>query len=369
VLLAGVPTVTPPPGALLSSRLPAQISSGRALAALGTRLFYVLNGGSIGSTVIGTPRSDKVVVTLPHCQSVSQIAAAGHTLAYVVVEPVGATGGSAGCRGDSLVAWSLWLLDLQSGTRRQVASGGAMPSFVDQYDFPVHIALSDATFAFDLPTGSFDFAGHNLNDPDAIEVHSLDGTLRWISPVGQRIVSVMLGGNRLAVLTAAGSGGGTQDTLWVADPTQTEPRQVSEPAASAALSPDGRYLAWDLPSGNLGGGPIVAGVPGVQSAIGIKGLGSDDPLPSSVPSGEQSGQPLDPVVTSTPRGPLVAWLAGSSNGNGYVVFRRSWEIGGSAVPSTGRPAWLSIQGGSLVWVANSGGNPSQAFALDLSRLP
>jgi hypothetical protein len=355
--LTGLARVQLPPGAGRQSWLPTQISS-RSMAAIGFRLFYIVESSQVRSTDIGNQDGPATLVSVPHCQTINQLAAAGHTLAYVVTMPVGASGGYFGCGGPSKVAWSVWLLDLRGGSPRRVAAGATQAASIDDAEFPIRLALTESAYAFDRPTAS--------NDPsrgETVEVHSLDGKLMWTSVVQAPVAGLMLGGGELAVLTGGAGPASENDGLWVADERQQKLLETAEPASSAALSSDGAYLSWDLRPGSS---PGSAG----QSAVGVESLGPGRSTLLTASSGSPSAYPLRPAVASTSRGPLVAWFATTPAGSVYPAFRYASDARSSVLPSVQEPAWLTLEGSILIWVTEaSDGWSTGAFAVDLSQIP
>jgi hypothetical protein len=334
------------------------------IADIGLRLFYVVGGTRIESTVIGSGAMPVTLVTVPNCQMIDRLAAAGHTIAYVVTVPAAPEGGRPGCGAQSYTAWHLWLHDLESGAARQVASGLVNPSFVDAAEFPVHIALSGSAYAIDLPP-----AVPEAPQLDTVEVHALDGSLQWRASTQAQVLSIMLAGSRLAMLTAPADGTSPRDDLWLGDRVSSGFRLVAQPFGSASISSDGAYIAWDLPPAGPESDPPLPGGSSGQLRVESLGLGPTDLAQRVSLSGESSPAVLNPVVSSTDRGPLVAWLPTSPEGSVFVAFQYSWQFSGVAIASIERPVWLTLQGSTLLWVTEtSGGGVPAAFALDLSRI-
>jgi len=117
--LDGLLHLTPAANQMKQSWLPGQVSS-QSMAVVGGRLFYVVDGDRIQATDLGSDNIRQTLVTVPQCQGINQLAAAGHELAYVVTSPGGSASQVAGCGSGTTVDWSVWLLDLNGGRPRRV---------------------------------------------------------------------------------------------------------------------------------------------------------------------------------------------------------------------------------------------------------
>lgn len=355
--LDGLVQVKPLANQVKQSLLPGQISS-PSMAVLGLRLFYIVDGDRIQSTEVGSTGLRLTIATAPNCQGINQLAAAGHELAYVVTSPGGTSSQIGGCGGPAPVSWSIWLLDLNDGSSRQVASGVRDSSSIEIAEFPIHMALTATAYAFDRPPSSA--AG---GPGETVEVHSLDGRTLWTSQTSRPVVNVMLGGGTLAVLTdVADSADGSLD-LWSSDAAHPDLHRVDGPASSASLSPDGSYLAWDLPP--LGTEPAT----GPQPVVGIETL---DPgtiqFPATLTRADAPA-PRHPIVSATTHGLVLAWFATSLGGAVYPAFRYVGGGNGAVLPSLQQPVWMNVTGSTLVWVAESAdGWSKEVDAVDLSTL-
>jgi len=355
--LDGLLHLTPAANQMKQSWLPGQVSS-QSMAVVGGRLFYVVDGDRIQATDLGSDNIRQTLVTVPQCQGINQLAAAGHELAYVVASPGGSASQVAGCGSGTTVDWSVWLLDLNGGRPRQVANGSREASSIYEAEFPTHVAITPSAYAFDRPPSS---AAAGLGE--AVEVHSIDGHLLWTSKTARPVAEVMLGGGTLAMLTDVVTHADGWLDLWRSDAANPVPHRVDGPASSASISQDGAYLTWDLP-------PVVvrpAFLP--QPVVGIEKL---DPGTIDFPTTlTRSDQPVarHAAVSSTPRGLMMAWLATSPAGDVYPAFRYVAGGVGAILPSLQQPFWLNIDGGTLTWVAESSdGWSKEAFAIDLSGL-
>ncbi len=356
--LTGLTHLEPPAGQVKASRIPEPFTS-FAPAILGLRLFYVAGGHRIDSIEIGSNAAAQTLATVPACQAINQVVAAGHEIAYVVTTPVGLPLDAAGCGTSPGLAWSVWLLDLSGGTPREVASGLRQALWVDQYKSPIHLALADSAFAFDRPSAST-----AATAGETIEVHSLDGRLLWTSPTVAPVADVMLGGGQLAFLTDGAPQGEARLYLWTSTAARPSPIRVAQPASSASLASDGSYLTWDLAQsdGSAGAAP--------RSQVAVDSLSSGQVGFLDTPTGADAPQPLRPAVSGTSRGPLVAWFATAYGGTVYPAFRYAGSSAGGAVLSTYQgPTWLAVEGGTLVWVAESAdASYTVAFAVDLNSV-
>lgn len=355
--VAGLTEVDPLPGQMLQSRLPLQVA-GSSFAAIGIRLFYVFQGDRIESTEIGSAGDPQVLVSVPRCEAINQLAAAGHEVAYVVTSPDGLSAIGSGCGGNRLVSWSLWLLDLNGGSPRQVAHGTRVRSSVDVGEYPIHLALTDSAYAFDRPATAPDSGGAAV-----VEVHSLSGALLWTSHSPSPVSTVMLAGGKLAVLTDGSAHGATGRTLWIADATHPALADVAQPASSASISPDGSYLAWDLPPD-----PASDTVVG-RSAVDIDLLASGRVQALAARTAADMPGQLRPSISMTRAGPAIAWLATAPGGAEFPAFRFAGGGDGGFLSSAQAPVWLNVQGGELIWVAEStDGWSASAYAVDLIAL-
>ena len=360
--LPGLAQISPVPFELAYSILPSGVSS-RSLAAIGLRIFYVVDQKRIESTVVGWSRQPQVVATAPACYTINQVVAAGHEVAYVMSWPIGMPLETTGCGSPASTAWSLWLLDLQVGDSRPVAAGVTSGGTGRAGLAPVHVALSDKAYAFErsastvLPGQSAGPATGNPAAAEVIEVHSLvDGSLLWSTPSDEPVADVMLGGSRLAVLETAPDGLGAGYRLQVADEADPALRTVASPASAAAISADGSYLAWDVDGGD-----------GNATGVALRDLSSGQTVIVPARSSSSAPQPLDPAVSSSSLGPIVAWLATANGGSVYPAFRTPADDRGTAIASVQVTAWVSLQGSVLIWAAAAAdGSLGVAYALDLA---
>jgi hypothetical protein len=351
----GLRQVKPVPGQITETWLPGQISS-PSMAIMGGRLFYIVDGDQIQSTVVGSNGARETHVVVPPCRGINQLAAAGHELAYVVTSPGGPTAQVSNCGKSGQISWSLWLLDLNGGSPRQVAEGVRPAGSMDITEFPVHFALTDSAYAFDRPPTSA--AG---GPGETVEVHSIDGRLLWSSKTQRPVAEVMLGGGTLAILTDVVDRSAGAVDLWVSDESNPNPAPVDQPAGSASLSPDGSHLAWAVAPQ----APFPANEPDV--AVETVSLGLEVPLVT--PTDRLSPAPLRPDISSTSRGLLVTWFATAPGGAVYPAIRYVGGGNGVVLPSFQEPVWMKAQAGTLFWVSESSDGWSKAaFAVNLSTL-
>jgi hypothetical protein len=357
--VAGLTRFDPAPGQVGVSWLPGSISSG-SMALIGRRLFFIVDGDRIESTEVGSNGAEQPIVTVPQCEGINQLAAAGSELAYLVTSPSGPTAEVADCGATGTVSWSVWLLNLAGGAPRQVASGLRAATTIDIAEFPVHLALGDSAYAFNRPP---DAASTGAGTGDVVEVHALDGTLLWSSIASAPVAGVMLGGRTLAVLTQARSGGGKSFDLWISTAARPRFSPVDKLIGSASLSPDGLQLAWGFGSSGL----IPEPNPGQD--VAIETLAQGPVVSLNTPTDSASPAPLEPQIWSLGGRLAVTWFATSPGGAVYPAIR--YATGGSGVflPSLQEPIWMDVQGGTLVWVAEGAGGWSKvAFEVDLNAL-
>ena len=353
----GLLELTPPANQVKQSLLPGQMSS-TSMAIVGLRLFYIVDGDRIQSTEVGSSGLRPTIVSVPKCQGINQLAAAGHVLAFVVTSPGGTSSQVGSCGDPTSVAWSLWLFDLTDGSTRQVAGGVRDSSSIETAEFPIHIALTATAYAFDRPPSSA--AG---GPGETVEVHSLDGRSLWTSRTSRPVVDVMLGGGTLAVLTDVVDPTQGSLDLWRSDAAHPTLRRVDGPASSASLSPDGSYLAWDVPP--LPAEPATAPRP----VVGIEKLDPGTIQFQATLTRADAPAPRRPIVSATAHGLVLAWLATTLHGAVYPAFRYVGGGDGAVLPSLQQPVWMNVSGSTLVWVAESADGWSKAaFAVDLSTL-
>lgn len=331
--------------------------TGRSLAAIGTRIFYVVDSNKIQSTVIGSNVEPQLLVSVSSCRTISQIAAAGDLLAYVETHPVGAPLDASGCGRPTSVAWSIWLSDLQGDQPRQVTSGVRLARSEEIRLYPVHLALSASTYAYEIPLSAA------LMSPfQRVEVRStVDNRLLWSAQTDGGVSDILLGGSRLAVVTDGSLMTEARMELWTGDAAHPQLRRVGEPAASASISADGTYLAWDSRA------PWERSLTTAQAALVVDKFGSESPQNILLPAALAAPEPLRPVVSSGLTGPIVAWYATVGRGAVYPAFLDAANQTGVALFSVQSPAWIDLQGSTLIWVSEDLGGVSIAFAADLTH--
>ena len=355
----------PIPGQIRETWLPGQVTS-QSMAVVGMSLYFILGGDRIESTAVGGDGTRRTLAQVPECQGINQLAAAGHELAYVVTSPGGPTSQVHDCGGAGKVSWSVWLLDLNGGGPRQVAQGARAAGSIDVAEFPIHLAVTESAYAFDRPPTSA-AAGPG----ETVEVHSLDGPLLWSSRIQGPVEDVMLGGGTLAILASVSSQASGAADLYVSDAAHPEPALMEQPARSASLSPDGLLLTWDVayqgPWDTTFQGPFPG--PNPPNAVAVETVGSGLAQPLLTLTDPSAPAPLRPAISSTDRGPLVTWFATSSDGLIYPAVRYAAGGNGAFLPSLQEPVWMSVQGGTLFWVAEGAGGWSKVvFAVDLASL-
>jgi hypothetical protein len=363
--LSGLTQVDLLPGQLRETWLPGQVTS-QSMAVVGTSLFFIVGGDRIESTAVGGDGSRQTLAQVPACQGINQLAAAGHELAYVVTSPGGPTAQVLDCGGAGKVNWSVWLLDLNGGRPRQVAQGVRPVTSIDVAEFPVHLAVTESAYAFDRPPTSA-AAGPG----ETVEVHALNGRLLWSSHTQKPVAGVMLGGGTLAILTATSSPTAGGDDLFTSDAAHPDPAPVEQPARSASLSSDGLHLTWDVayqgPWDTTFQGPFPG--PNQPNAVAVETIGSGVAQVLVTITDRVAPAPLRPAVSSASRRVLVTWFATTSDGKIYPAIRYADGGNGAFLPSLQEPVWMTVQDGTLFWVAEGAGGWSKvAFAVDLASL-
>jgi hypothetical protein len=364
--LAGLTQVDPLPGQIRETWLPGQITS-RSMAVGGKSIYFIVGGDRIESTVVGGDGSRQTLAQVAPCEGINQLAAAGHELAYVVTSPGGPSAQLHACQGAGTVSWSIWLVDLDGGAPRRLDHGVRAAGSIDVAEFPVHIAVTATAYAFDRPPATA--AGAETGE--IVEVHSLDGRLLWASPTQRPVTQVMLGGGTLAVLTAASPPAPGVVDLYLSDAAHPELRPVEQPARSASLSPDGAFLTWDVAYQGPWDSTLQGPFPGPNSpmAVAIVSVRSGFAGLLSTWTDRKAAAPLRPGISNTGDGLVLTWFATASDGFIYPAIRYVNGGNGIYLPSLQEPIWVSVQGGTLYWVAEDAGGWSKvAFAVDLADL-
>ena len=361
--LDGLARFNPAPADVRTSWLPDNIAS-PSLAAIGTRIFFVVGTTRIETTVIGSVAPPKTLVSAPPCVAINQVVAAGTVLGYVQTSPVGdsnsgsasaaasasSTATATGCARTSSVAWTIWFTDLGGGHPRRMASGIRYVDSAATRMYPVRLAMTPTIFAINRPNSpGLMYAG------ETVEVRQVkDGKLLWAPQTDKYVANLMLGGSTLAVLERDS---GLE--LNIADAVGPSLFPVARPASTASLSEDGRFVTWDVAADTAH--DIAAGVATLQLPSGGRTL-----LP--VATNSTSSTPLQPVVSSTSTGPIVAWYSTAQGGAVYPAFRDSADSGSGVFSIVQAPIWIALRGSTLILVTTDrDGGYTVAFALDLSR--
>ena len=346
--LPGLSQISPPPFDLSYSMIPSGVPSG-SLAVVGLRIFYIVDQRRVESTVVGWSRQPDVLATAPPCHSINQIAAAGHVVAYVESWPIGIPFEATGCGSPTSMAWTVQFMDLAGSSPRIVAAGVTSGGAGRTGLAPVHLGLSDSVYAFERSDA-------DATLPGIIEVHSVDdGSLLLRTRSDEPVAELLVGGTTLAVLEASAGTRTSDYRLQVADLGDPELRTVADRTSAAAISQDGSYLAWDAGGGGAGTGVAMQNLASGQTEV----------VPAL--SASSTAGPLNPAVSSTSRGPIVAWLATATGGAVYPAFRTLANGSGTAIASVQVTAWVSLQGSVLIWAAAAGdGSLGVAYALDLA---
>ena len=370
--ITGLRQVTQVPGETLTW-LPLQITS-RSFGIVGKRLFYVVDTDRIESSVLDSAADVQTLVTVPRCQAINQIASAGNSLMYVVTFATGPSVTIGSCAGFGQTTWEIWLMDLPTGHTHKVASGIRQTPGIDVAEFPIHIALTASSYAFDRPNDVADSGG-----PETVEVHAIDGRMLWTASTTGHVADVLLGGGKLAVITQQPRPALGTETLWLAGSGKPRLLEVAEQVTSAALSADGSFLSWDT----------LLQV-GLSSQSFVPNIGIEDTRSGAVtflpqPTTADIAVSSEPIVSLTAHGALAAWFATAPDGTAYPAFSRlaaapgAGTALGSEVPATAgrsgflesaqQPVWMTVQGNSLIWVAEGrDGWSAIAFEADLTNL-
>jgi hypothetical protein len=336
--------------------LPLQISSTPAIA--GNRLFYVVGGNTVEASVIGSSADAVKLVSVPHCKAINQIAATADHLMYLVSWPEEPNPTTGGCDTFTQIDWSLRLMDLRTGATREVAAGTRAKVKPEFDGFPIHFALTAASYAFDRPDD-----GSVRNGPETIEVHDLAGKPLWSTRSGSHVAELDLAGSRLSIVTQFSWPEPGKKELFEATAQSPTPQRMSEPDSTISMSPDGRYLVWGITL-RLGTRPELVNGDVAMADFGLRSVSSAYPAPS--PNGVVV---MSPSVIATSDGPFVAWLAVGPDGTAYPAFNWPGRGRSGFLESVQQPIWMAVAGSSLVWVAaSSDGWSAVAFSIDIDNL-
>jgi hypothetical protein len=353
--LIGLPRIRNVPDETVTL-LPLQISSTPAIA--GNRLFFVVGGKTLESSVIGSTADPMRLVSVGQCKAITEIAAAGDSLMYLVTWPESPNPTATGCETITRLDWSLQLMDLRLRTSREVATGSRAKVAPEFDGFPIRFTITPTEYAYDRPNDDT-----RANGPETVEVHALDGKLLWQTTASSHVDNLDLAGDRLAVITQFWWPAPGIRTFFIATATNTTFQPVSESPESVVLSADGRYAAWNITL-RMGLSPeIVSGDVAVDDwASG----GTTSAYPPGVADGVVA---TSPAVLSTSSGPFVAWLSIGPDGTAYPAFNWPGRNRSGFLESVQQPVWLAVSGNSLVWVAESSdGRSSVAYSADISNL-
>jgi hypothetical protein len=348
--LSGLARLQPAASDMRTSWLPPNISS-ETLAAVGTRLYFVAESNQLETIAIGADIPARTIVSVGRCQAITQVAAAGNSLAYLVVSPAAVAPGVTGCGRSAGVDWSIWLSDAFGGHRRLLASGSRKVATAADRLHPVRVALTPSLVAF---------SSHNSPGTmalgETVEVLRLaDLRLMWTVRTSGAVRDLLLGGSTVAVLEEEDG-----FAVAVADAINPALFPIARQVTGVALSEDGHYLAWDTPPDqSLGGasGLVTVALPS----------GSRDPLSTPGPAGTALAAPLKPAVTTAAGGPILAWYQTVAGGVVYPAFRTRDSTHGFAISSVPAPAWIELQGSTLILLStDDDGRYTVAYAIDLS---
>ena len=344
--LTGVPRFFPAPTDIRTSWLAENVTL--SLAADGTRLFFVTGGTTLQSTVIGSGSPPTVIATVPECQTIAQVAAAGNVLGFVETAPVGARS-AAGCVQSSSVAWSIWLSDINGAHKRRVASGVRQVNSDVTRAHPVRLGLTSRAFAYDRPNSP-----GLVPTGETIVVNDVaTGKRLWAVQTEAAVIDLMFGGSTIGVLDR-------EPALRLSIATEGSPglTPFAFPLSSAALSDDGRYVSWDTVADSASG--VASGLATTDLTSGVTSL-------LAVPSEADRPAPLRPTVATTGSGAAVAWFQTVKDGIVYPAVDISGAATGGLYSTVQAPLWISLNGNIMTMVAtDSDGRYTVAYAVDLS---
>ena len=336
--------------------LPLQISSTPAIS--GNRLFFVVGDQTLESSVIGSTADPIKLVTVGQCKAITEIAAAGDSLTYLVTWPESPNPTATGCETITRLDWSLQLMDLRSRISHEVATGSRAKVAPEFDGFPIRFSITPTEYAFDRPNDDT-----RANGPETVEVHALDGRLLWQTTASSHVDDLDLAADRMAVITQFSWPAPGVRTFSIATATNPAFQEVSESPESVVLSADGRYSAWNITL-RMGLNPEV-----VSSDVAVndwaKG-GVTFVYPPDVADGVVA---MSPAVLATASGPFVAWLSIGPDGSVHPAFNWPGRNRSGLLESVQQPVWLAVSGNSLVWVAESSdGWSCVAYSADISNL-
>ncbi len=336
--------------------LPLQITSTPAIS--GNRLFLVVGGNTLESTIIGSAADPINLVSVRQCKAITEIAAAGDSLMYLVTWPEPPNPTAIGCDTTTRVDWSLQLMDLRTRTSHEVATGSRAKVAPAFDGFPIRFSITPTEYAYDRPND-----GTRANAPETVEVHALDGRLLWQTAASTHVDDLDLAGGRLAVITQSSWPAPGLRTFWIATAANPVFQKVSESPESVVLSADGRYSAWNVTL-RMGLNPEI-----VSSDVAVDDWAKGGVTSAYPPVVADGVVAMSPAVLATASGPFVAWLSIGPDGIVYPAFNWPGRNRSGFLESSQQPVWLAVSGNSLVWVAESSdGWSSVAYSIDISNL-
>jgi hypothetical protein len=338
------------------TNLPLRISSTPAIS--GNHLFFVVERKMLESSVIGSTADPVTLVSMGQCKAITEIAAAGDSLMYLVTWPESPNPTATGCETITRLDWSLQLMDLRSRTSHEVATG-SRAKVAPEFDvLPIHFAITPTEYAYARPNEDT-----RADGPETVEVHSLNGKLLWRTTASSHVDHLDLAGDRLAVVTQFGWPGPGTRTFFIATAANPAFQIVSQSPESVVLSADGRYSAWNITL-RMGLNPEI-----VSSDVAVNDWAKGGTTSVYPPNAADGMVAMSPAVLATSSGPFVAWLSTGPDGTVHPAFNWPGRNRSGFLESAQQPLWLAVSGNSLIWVGESSdGLSSFAYSADISNL-
>jgi hypothetical protein len=176
-----------------------------------------------------------------------------------------------------------------------------------------------------------------------VQVRDDSGRLLWKTTTAAPVDELMLGGNRLALVSTEYQDPTLVGAVYVAELDEPGLKRAGTTDGGAALSQDGRYLA-------------LIPVDGECRTLQIIDL--DDDSPGASPACLAGSSVRWPSVSTGAQGPVAAWDAQDSVSNSAVPIATlsSPLLDSSAeVPCSGSSFWFWVEGDSFMWISSGEG--------------
>lgn len=288
---------------------------------------YVGSGGEVTRTDLDGSGESQLIASMDAGYTVDSLATTGEKVIVLALRRPDWAGGTCvavSCPTTSTLDWDLLLL-APDGSDGRVVEEFVTSDGADPTDTP-RLAATDGLWTLSRPDLRAGHAGQT-----AIEVHSDSGRLLWSTVTSAEVMSLALGGSRLAAaLLEPGEGGARSVAL--ADSSDPRPVTVANAAWDISISSDGQNVAWD-------GAGCVSTLEGPL-------------LRQACPQPFQKGSfPVfsSPRVDTWRGSPITIWaidaLSGRWLGISYPLLGRDVWL------ADAWPEWYGVRGSVVVWAS------------------